>query len=911
MSRLPQTSLAQHPLLFCAAALCVGIAVANYLPRGGQSTVTAILIIGIGLMLLAAWAAARGQLFLASATVIVTFALAGFALLRIGEGRLDQNRIKQLIDTKILAEKEPVELTGVVQGPLQSTPDSLYLTLGAEALRWQNVERPASGIVQLVAHTSRPQLTSEYVKLNLRHGARIRVMTVLERDEDYRNPGGLPFTEYLDRKGYDADAVIKSPLLVERLEDEPVFLPLAWLYEWREHLEQEFARDFSPETAGVLDAALLGNQYNVSREAGERFRAGGTFHVLVISGLQIAFIGGLALVVARWFTKRKLFQILSANLFLWAYTIAVGADASVTRSALMFTTLTLAAGAGRRANTLNSLGGAAIALLIWQPGDLFDPSFQLTFLSVLSLVTIAVPLLAKMQQVGSWRPTHETPYPPEAAGWFRTISEILFWSERKWKSELAASHIRYKLFKPRAAVLLERWRVQGALRFSLAAVAVSASVQLGMLPLLIIYFHRVSLSALLLNIFVGMAMAAVALSALAGIVIAQISSTAAVPLFWLTEKIDWLMIHMVDPFSRAGVASFRLPHYHGWPSITYFLYWVFLTLLIVVLARWNPLRPTRAGKQASPVLRPSRVVFAGACFVSLLVLIVMHPFAVAPPDGQLHVDFLDVGQGDCVLVTMPDGATLMIDGGGRPNIDWNKSDDADEDTTFQRDTRSIGEGVVSEYLWSRGVDQIDYILPTHADADHIDGLNDVAHNFMVRGAIVARTPADDDEFSRFAQSTSSTRIPVERVAAGDVLRFAQVSLDVLWPPPANDVGAPDRNNDSVVLRLRYGEKTILFMGDVEKQAEAQLATAGIDLAADVVKVAHHGSRTSSSQAFVAAAHPSLAIISVGRTSIFGHPNREVIDRWRTIGAQVMTTGEKGMISVVTDGKNLKIGTFVN
>src|SRR5205823_8194676 len=121
-------------------------------------------------------------------------------------------------------------------------------------------------------------------------------------------------------------------------------------------------------------------------------------------------------------------------------------------------------------------------------------------------------------------------------------------------------------------------------------------------------------------------------------------------------------------------------------------------------------------------------------FALLLTVVLFHPLSGARADGILHIDFLDVGQGDSALITTPDGTTLLIDGGGRPNIDWNASDDAEP--AFERDTGSIGERVVSEYLWSLGLDRVDYILPTHADADHIDGLNDVARNFKVRGAIV-------------------------------------------------------------------------------------------------------------------------------------------------------------------------------
>jgi competence protein ComEC len=257
---------------------------------------------------------------------------------------------------------------------------------------------------------------------------------------------------------------------------------------------------------------------------------------------------------------------------------------------------------------------------------------------------------------------------------------------------------------------------------------------------------------------------------------------------------------------------------------------------------------------------------------------------------------------------MPDGTTVLVDGGGRPSFNQANNDGADP--VFERDSRSIGESVVSEYLWSRGMDRVDYILATHADADHIDGLNDVARNFKVRGAIVARTPASDAEYRRFAMTMKEVGVPVEKIGAGDVLRFGEVSAEVLWPPATQDESASSRNNDSILLLVRYGEKRFLLTGDIEKEGETAVLREGISLKSDVVKVAHHGSRTSSIEAFVAAARPSLAIISVGRTSMFGHPHTDVVERWRAGGAEVMTTGQRGTISVVTDGRVLNVSTFV-
>ena len=221
------------------------------------------------------------------------------------------------------------------------------------------------------------------------------------------------------------------------------------------------------------------------------------------------------ILIARRLTNRKLLQFVMASSFLWGYTIAVGADASVTRAALMFTLVVLGPVVWRRANSLNVIGGAALALLIWRPADLFDPSFQLTFLSVLMIVSVAVPLWQRMQSVGAWRPTMETPYPPDCARWFRKLSEALFWSERDWRKEIAQSNLSYRLFKTPTAARLERWRVQRLLRFTVSAIVVSTSVQLGLLPLMIVYFHRLSLASLVMNIFVGALMALLGFLALA------------------------------------------------------------------------------------------------------------------------------------------------------------------------------------------------------------------------------------------------------------------------------------------------------------------------------------------------------------------------------------------------------------
>ena len=921
---LHRRNYGEYPLAWLAASLAAGVLLSSLTDARLNLCLTLAALASLAALVSTPKRSTYTSYFILFAFV---FAGASLASLEARDARAD-SRLRTLYERGVIEPDEPAEVTGTLERAPEYAPGGLLFDVRAGRVRSRGAERACAGRVEFFAPVADARAAALYDSLELRRGARVRVMSLLTRAESFRNPGVTPSDEFLSRRDLDARATIKSPLLVERLDDERVFLPLALLDAWRARLVRLSDEAFSVETSGVIKAAVFGNRLGLSRETAGRFREGGTFHVLVISGLHITFVGALAWAFARRLTRRRAWQWAASVAFVWAYAAAVGAEASVVRASLMFTLAALAPALGRRSGPVNATGGAALALLVQRPSNLFDPSFQLTFLSVAAIVAVALPLLSALKDVGEWRPARATPYPPACPRWFRTLAEALHWRERRWRKELERSTHSYELFKTPWAARLERARVQGLLRHAFAAAVVSLVVQVSMVPLLVLHFHRLSPASVLLNIFVGALMVLLAFSGLAALAFAQLSTTLAAPLARVAEWAAALMTHGVDPFARAHLASVRLPEYTGWPASVYALYFVPLLLLAAALLRWRPLgSPPRAketegvadkkndegdaGGNVAPVsalLKPASLKLASAALAFMLFVIVAHPLSAGLHDGRLRVDFLDVGQGDSALVTMPDGSTLLIDGGGRP--DFRRADDGDAEE-FERDTRGIGESVVSEYLWHRGLSRIDYVLATHADADHIDGLSDVLRSFNVRAALVARAPSDDAEFLRFAAAARDAGVPVYLVGRGDRLRFGAAALEVLWPPAAEaDADAPSTNNDSIVLRLRLGRRTFLLTGDAEAPAEASLVRAGDPLACDVLKVAHHGSRTSSTQPFVNAARPALAIISVGQDSPHGHPHAEVLRRWRDSGALTLTTGERGTVTVSTDGEDLKAATFV-
>lgn len=947
----------RQPLLYLTSALALGILLdifLNALPNTGAVSRSLATPVCFACIALSAFFISGGRDSSATASLLIGFVAAGCLLSDLERSRVTQSRLKHLFEARAITPDDPVALTGTLALPPEPAPGAFYLYVDAQSVRTRSGILEATGRARLIVSLADAESVAEFNRLALDYGSIIRVLVRLERARQYNNPGAIDFNDFLERDGCDLKGTIKSPLLISRAGSPesraPADIALAWIYRARRELVRAIDARFNAFTGGTLKAMLVDNRFFLDEDAALRLREGGTFHIISISGMHVGIIawvllGGFFSSGRKRMIRGRVFKAGLVVLALWSYALMADLAPPVTRATTMIMIALIAPLFFRRAASVNTMALAAFIMLAFTPSLIVDPGFQLSFVAVAAIITIALPVAARLEEIGSWRPSARAPHPPSCSRPVRAVAEALFWDERKFRKEMKGAPVRYRMDKTRAALLLGRLRAQPLARGLMLLLITSLAIQVTTLPLTALYFNRVTPVGVLLNVVTGLLTLVLMLASAIAIAIGSISESFAAPLIYLVDLSHHLLVYSVEPFRNLPLATFRVAHYEGWRSMIYGLYFIPLCLLVMMIDRWSPVDRARfalEGRGADP--RPgsredsSRAKrSARPRFHRHLARAALTPYALLPavlacaigvarpcapnPDGRLRIHFLDVGQGDSALVIFPRGSTMLIDAGGEMSFGARAAppEDSTEGEPERREDSepklrggfSIGEMVVSRFLWSLGYTRVDYLVATHGDADHIGGLSDVARNFDVGqsiiGSLTIREHGKDAELKRFLQTIAARDIPLGQVSAGQRFEIEGVRIEVLWPP-AGASGASS-NNDSVVIRLVYGRLSVLMTGDIERATESVLAGSRADLRADILKAPHHGSRTSSSEDFLGEVEPECVVISVGERSRFGHPHEIVLDRYRQRGMRVFQTGRDGMVTVSADESGFDVTAY--
>jgi competence protein ComEC len=870
------------PAVAIAAAFACGIVLGQHPSIGRNAFPRALLLSAFlvaAILVLAGFILVKlRRLFPAAVASLLSWILVGFLGACVAEQPRSAEHVVSLLETGRLDLKTPLQWHGRLRDEPARLPWGYGYEIELSGVEFEGALRTIRGGLRL---SFTPQQDGTTMP-ELHAGDDVAVLAEARRPPVFRDEGAFDRRAYLAQQNVNLTGTLRAPELIARVA---YATPTAGtrLARVRRRLRDEIDELFAgtPQSAGVLRAMLLGDRSFVDRAEAADFQKTGVFHVLVVAGLHVGAIAFALYWLGRKLRLSPLWTMSFTLALLFAYVAVVDERPPVLRAALMATLVILSGFFFRRLELLNSAAVAALILLVAKPLAVRDSSFQLTFVAIGCIAGLAVPWLENSVQpyvraLRGWRDvTRDAAHEPRAAQFRIDLRSLAHWISAKLPQRFG--NVTGNGLVGGLALTFRVWEL----------LVITMALQLGMLPLMARDFHRITLSAPFVNLaavpLTGIVVPLGFLSLATGLILPSAGKLLAIPLGWLTA----LLVHTVQWFAHLPRWSYRIPGPPFWLVLLFF----FTGILLAAVFRFkNPLQ---------------RKLLGGLCSAWIIgaLTIATYPFGEKWARGKLEVTALDVGQGDSLLVVFPSGKAMLIDGGGAfsgfPGRDLHYGVDP-------------GEEAVSPYLWSRGFKKLDIVALTHAHQDHIGGLTAILGNFRVGKLWIGRE-VSSQAVARLEELARERKIIIEHELRGKSFGWDGVVGEFLWPDVApEEIASSAKNNDSLVLRLHYGNRTMLLPGDAEKESErAILAENNAEtLRADVLKVGHHGSKNSTTPELLAAVQPQIGIISAGEGNLYGHPSPELLERLEHAGVRILRTDRDGAVHVLTDGTWLEIICFV-
>ncbi len=638
-----------------------------------------------------------------------------------------------------------------------------------------------------------------------------------------------------DYRGYLANQRIYSTMLSPKIDIVSTgggFRPLAWIYAFRNRLSQSMAATLPEPQAALAQGMILGIRGNITPALQDNFIRSGTTHILVISGSQFNIVAGILIATGIWlFGKKRYLYVWMALAAIWIYTLLAGMSPPVIRSAIMVSLFLVAEPLGRQKSAVVVVAFAAAVMAAITPQILRDASFQLTFMSTLGMVFVA-PRLQSLGRKAIGNTLGEEGFIASTATW---ISDSLF---------------------------------------------VTLGVTIVIWPLLAYYFGVFSivspLATLLVLPVLPFLLLSGTLAAVFGVFILAIGHI----IGWLAWLSASCMLVIINGFANIPLSSFKTG------AINPAWLWAYFAVLTIIL--WiTSHRKTTVDSLKRVVVTSGKIPVKWIVTPLLVIAILTTLTAFTMPDTRLHVSFLDVGQGDAILIQTPNHQDILVDGG--PSA------------------QAIGEELGKHLpFWDR---TIELVVLTHPHTDHLTGLLEVLQRYKVQQVLYLDTDYQTPPEQKWLSLIQQNGIKSTLAKAGQMVNLGnnETTVEVINPAPGSSVPAMD---NGVVLRLSDSKISFLLTSDISQESELDLITRRADLTSTVLKVAHHGSNYSSSAAFLAVVDPKLAVISVGADNMFGHPNTETITRLTdAVGLdKIYRTDKNGTVECITNGEKLWVKT---
>lgn len=593
-------------------------------------------------------------------------------------------------------------------------------------------------------------------------------------------------------------------------------------------LQNSMEQVLGEENAAITAAITLGIREGLSDEMKQLYQEGGIAHVLAISSLHITLVGMSMYQLLRKLRCSLAGSSLISGVFLFSFCLMTGMSVSAKRACIMYQLWLGSQIFGRTNDQPTALGLASLLILVPSPEYLWDSSFLLSFGCILSI---------------------------------RYVQPLM------------------KLLLP----------IPGPLGASLQT---SAAIQLGTLPLVMMFFYQVTPYGVLVNLvvipFMGILMVSGLVSAVIGLFSVPAGILAAAPCHYLLEWFEWLC--RMERRLPGAVVITGCPE--RWQVILYYgiLFFCCVPLIWWTEKRKKEIKKRHKGKRQQ-WHQKGILLFGGIMGMTLAVFVLS--LRILP---ELRITFLDVGQGDGILVQSGD-FVCMIDGGSSS-------------------VKQVWQYRIESTLKYYGIDQLDAVFVSHGDQDHISGVEELLENYetgfgkaniggiTLERLILPGVGYQEEKIQRLAALAKEKEISVGTLGAGGSVESGAIKLTCLYP--SSDQATGDSNQDSMVLFLEYQDFTALFTGDLEKAGEerflkevesGRFARITQDGQIDLLKVAHHGSGNGTTEEFLKVFTPEKAVISCGENNSYGHPAQEVLERLENVGAEIVRTDQAGAVTV--------------
>lgn len=604
-------------------------------------------------------------------------------------------------------------------------------------------------------------------------------------------------------------------------------------------IKEKIDKLLEKEKASLLKGILLGDTTKIEEDIKENFQTSNISHILAISGMHIAYW----MVALNWFLDAKIGKRktrFSILIFLFFYITITGFSPSVVRAGVMGILVTFAQVVYRKNDIYNSLAISLLCMLIKNPFLITNVGLQLSYLGTIGMIVLY----------------------PNVFHFFKSLKI----KKRKWKYRQNRKII----------LLVEKGK---------EIIAVTLSAQLVILPMILYHFNIFSTYFLVTNLLVSIVTGPILIFGSILVLISFLCNPIAKLFSLILEFLIQILI-LVSNLGQLPLAKIYVPTPKVWMLI---FYYVMIVVLNLIYSLYHAKSLNVSQIRARNVIAFVRYQFfqnKRKILKSILISIFIFLLIFYRPKN-LKIHFVDVGQGDCTFVTTPRNKTILIDGGGSSLKDFD-----------------VGKSTLLPYVLDRGYTKIDFIFISHFDQDHVGGILTILEELKVGKVLICKQEENSENYEKFLKLVKEKKIAVQIVKKGTRIVIEKgLYFDILWPTHTQ-ITENRLNNNSMVAKLCYQDFSMLFTGDIEEIAEKEIVEMDQEkqLNSNVLKIAHHGSKTSTNDTFLKLVHPQIAFIGVGKNNLFHHPSQTTLDKLKEYGTSIYRTDEKGEITITVNQK---------